>query len=175
MSAIFLLPLYLTYWPKRLSRDAHLAVTVSTKFELDTTIRCLVIALLLLIRHMPLSPSPLTLVSGHTWRVTWWTPLPSLKILRLSVLELRVLRSPIGYHWQERASHFDARFQGEGVVPLPIYWHHLKGNWIRYNFAADSFYKWNFAVDFSSFIVKVVQKMTIMGILIPILRKLEMA
>jgi len=28
----------------------------------------------------------LTLVSGHTWRVTWSTPPPSLKILRLSVL-----------------------------------------------------------------------------------------
>ena len=35
----------------------------------------------------------LTLVSGHTWRVTWSTPLRSLKILRLSVLELRVLTS----------------------------------------------------------------------------------
>ena len=33
------------------SRDAHLAVTVSTKFEVGTTIRCLVIALLLLIRY----------------------------------------------------------------------------------------------------------------------------
>ena len=35
-------------WPTDLesvSRDAHLAVTVSTKFEVDTTIRCLVIAL----------------------------------------------------------------------------------------------------------------------------------
>jgi len=30
--------------------------------------------------------------------------------------------------------------QGEGVVPLPIYWYHLKGNWMLYNFAADSFY-----------------------------------
>ena len=30
----------------------------------------------------------LTLVSGHTWRVTWATPPLSLKILRLSVLEL---------------------------------------------------------------------------------------
>ena len=30
----------------------------------------------------------LTLVSGHTWRVTWSTPPQSLKILRLSVLEL---------------------------------------------------------------------------------------
>ena len=24
--------------------------------------------------------------------------------------------------------------------PLPIYWYHSKGNWLRYNFAADSFY-----------------------------------
>ena len=36
------------------SRDAHLAVTVSTKFEVDTTIRCLIIALLLLIRYVTL-------------------------------------------------------------------------------------------------------------------------
>jgi len=82
----------------------------------------------------------LTLVSGHTWPVTWSTPPPSLKILRLSVLELWVLTSPIGYHWQERAGHLEARFQGERVVPLPIYWYHSKGNWLRYNFAADSFY-----------------------------------
>ena len=25
-------------------------------------------------------------------------------------------------------------------LPLPIYWYHAKGNWLRYNFAADSFY-----------------------------------
>jgi len=36
------------------SRDAHLAVTVSTKFEVDMAIRCLVIALLLLIRYVTL-------------------------------------------------------------------------------------------------------------------------
>ena len=37
-----------------MSRDAHLAVTVSTKFEVDTTIRCLVrpIALLLLMAEI---------------------------------------------------------------------------------------------------------------------------
>ena len=67
-------------------------------------------------------------------------PPPSLKILRLCVLELSVLTSPIGYHWQERAGHLQARFQGEGVVPLPIFWYHSKGNWMLYNFAADSFY-----------------------------------
>ena len=42
------------------SRDAHLALTVSTKFEVDTTIRCLVITLLLLIRYVTLRPWPLT-------------------------------------------------------------------------------------------------------------------
>ena len=25
-------------------------------------------------------------------------------------------------------------------LSLPIYWYHSKGNWLRYNFAADSFY-----------------------------------
>ena len=42
------------------TRDAHLAVTVSTKFEVDTAIRCLVIALLLLIGYVTLWPWPLT-------------------------------------------------------------------------------------------------------------------
>jgi len=82
----------------------------------------------------------LTLSSGHTWRVTWSTPPPSLKILWLSILELWALTSPIGYHWQERAGHLEERFQGEGVVSLPIYWYRSKGNWLRYNSAADSFY-----------------------------------
>ena len=51
------------------SRDEHLAMTVSTKLEVDTTIRCLVIALLLLIRYVTfvtLTFDLLTLVSGHT-------------------------------------------------------------------------------------------------------------
>jgi len=47
----------------------------------------------------------LTLFSGHTWRVTWSIPPPSLKILRLSVPELWVLTSPIGYHWHCVCSH----------------------------------------------------------------------
>jgi len=70
------------------SRDAHLAITVSTKFEVDTTIRCLVIAADTLRDLVTLTFDLLTLVSGHTWRVTCSTPPPSLKMLRLSVLEL---------------------------------------------------------------------------------------
>jgi len=47
----------------------------------------------------------LTLASRHTWWVTWSIPPPSLKILRLSVLELWVLTSHIGSHSQCVCSH----------------------------------------------------------------------
>jgi len=43
------------------SRDAHLAMKVSTKFEFESIIRYLVIALLMLIRYVTLWPWPLTL------------------------------------------------------------------------------------------------------------------
>jgi len=59
----------------------------------------------------------------------------------------------------------------EWRYPLPIYWYHSKGNWLRYNSAAESFYiikcqkfyyikvlLYNFSADFSSFIVEIVQK-----------------
>jgi len=52
-----------------------------SKFNVDTTIRCLVIALLLPIRYMTSWPWHLTLVSGHTWRVTWSIRRPSFRIL----------------------------------------------------------------------------------------------
>ena len=41
---------------------------------------------------------------------------------------------------QEGVGHLEPRFQGGRVVPLPLYWYRSKGNWLRYNFAADSFY-----------------------------------
>ena len=63
-------------------------MTVSTKFEVDMTIRCLVIAADTLRDLVTLTFDLLTLVRGRTWRVTRSTPPPSLKILRLSVLEL---------------------------------------------------------------------------------------
>ena len=90
-------------WPTDLEsvlRDAHLAMKVSTQFEVDTIIRYSVIAAVTLRNLVTLTFDLLTLVSGHTWRVTWSTPPPSLKILRLSLLELWVLSSPKGYHWQ---------------------------------------------------------------------------
>ena len=57
-----------------MSRDAHLAMTVSTKFEVDTTIRYSVIAANTLRDVVTLTFDLLTLVSGHTRRVTWSTP-----------------------------------------------------------------------------------------------------
>jgi len=44
---------------------------VSTKFDVDTTICCLVIAVDTLHDLVTLTFDLLTLVSGHTWRVTW--------------------------------------------------------------------------------------------------------
>ena len=41
-----------------MSRDAHLAMTVSTKFEVDTTIRCLVIAFPYGKKHRPVCGPP---------------------------------------------------------------------------------------------------------------------
>jgi len=66
-----------------------LTIKIFTKFEVDTTICCLVIAFLLLTRYMILWPWPLTFgpwslsVHGKSWS----TPPPRLKVLHLSVLE----------------------------------------------------------------------------------------
>jgi len=82
-------------WPNNLENVSRLKFSL----EEDTTIHCLVIALLLLIRYVTLWPWPLTLVSGHTWRVTYqhlhqvWR---SYGYLFLSY-EFWHLR---GYHWQ---------------------------------------------------------------------------
>ena len=62
---------------KSVSRDAHLAVTVSTKFEVDRydhpLPRYSVIAADTLRDLVALTFDLLTLISGHTWRVTWST------------------------------------------------------------------------------------------------------
>jgi len=61
-----------------------------------------------------------TLVISHTAAALWG------EVCAMHVLPMRV-----GFYvqiWRERN------------CCLPIYWYHLKGNWLRYNFAADSFY-----------------------------------
>ena len=85
---------------------------VFTKFEVDTAIRCPVIAFLLQIGCITLWPWPLIFWPFDLGQWSYMagymvnsTPPPCLKILRLSVLELSVLTSPIGYHWQCVCSH----------------------------------------------------------------------
>ena len=49
---------------------------------------------------------------------------------------------------QEGVGHSEPTFQREGVVPLPIYWYHSKGNWLRYNSAAEILYNETFQQTF---------------------------
>jgi len=80
-------------WPTDLESMPHastLLAIILTKFDVDRTIHSRVIAFLLLISY-------LTLSSCHTWRVTWPTLPPSLKTLRLFVLQLWVIMFPTGY------------------------------------------------------------------------------
>jgi len=98
-------------WPTDLESASHvspLAVKVSTKFEVDTTIRCLVIELLLLIRYMTSWPwhltfSPWSLVihggsRGQSIHQVW-------RSLRLSVLPAHELLPCVSNfclnEWQE--------------------------------------------------------------------------
>ena len=76
---------------------------IPTKFEVNMCIHCRVIAFLSADTSrdlVTLTFALLTLCSCHAWRVTWPTLPPSMKTLRLSVLELRVLTFPISCHWK---------------------------------------------------------------------------
>ena len=109
MSAIFLLPVCLTYWPRKYTTHANTHVDNSHQvwswydhplpsysvLSSDTS-RDLV----------TLSFDLLTLNSCHTRRVTWPTLPPSLKTLQLFVHELRVIMVPIDYHWKCVCGHY---------------------------------------------------------------------
>jgi len=74
-----------------------------TKFEVDISIHCRDIAFLSADTSrdlVTLTFALLTLNSGHSWRVTCPSLLPSMKTLCLSVVELRVITFPTGCHWK---------------------------------------------------------------------------
>jgi len=82
-------------WPTDLEsvwRVYPLTLKNFTKFEEYMTIRCLVEHSYYWYVRWPcdLDLWPFVPVSAHTWPVTWSTPLPSLKILRLSVVDLEL-------------------------------------------------------------------------------------
>jgi len=86
-------------WPTDLESIPHASTPMSiipTKFEVDITTRCRVIAFL----SADTSRDLLTLNSCLTWRVTWPTLPQSLKTLWLFIHELRVITFPIDYHWK---------------------------------------------------------------------------
>ena len=103
MSAIFLLPVCLTYWPRKYTTHAYPHVNnfhqvwswydhplpSYSVLSADTS-RDLV----------TLTFDLLTLNSWCAWRVTWPTLLQRLKTLCLSVLDLSVITFPVGYHWE---------------------------------------------------------------------------
>jgi len=60
----------------------------------------------------------------------------------------------------------------ERSYPLPIYWYHSKGNWLRYNFATDSFYIMKFCSRLLVLYCRNCPKDDKFRHFIPILRKL---
>ena len=98
-------------WPTGLESIPHASTPTSmihTRFKVDMTINCRVTAFLSadMSRDLvTLTFDLLTLSSCHRWRVTWPTLPPSMKILRLSVLQLWVITFPVGYHWKSVRDH----------------------------------------------------------------------
>jgi len=102
MSAIFLLPVCLSYWPRKyITHITHVDNSHQVWSWYDH--RCRVIAFLsadTLRELVTLTFDFLTLS-----RVTWPTLPPKLKTLRLSALKLRVITFPVGYHWKGVHGH----------------------------------------------------------------------
>jgi len=92
MSAIFQLPVCLTYWSRKYTTlvDPH----VDNSHQVWS---CDLVTLTF---------DFLTLSSWRTWRVTRPTLPQSLKTLRLSVRELWVITFPVGYHWKCVRGHW---------------------------------------------------------------------
>ena len=97
---------HISTWPTDLESIPHAStptLIISTKFEVDMTIHCRVIAFVFADTSrdfVTLTYDLFTFNSSHAWRVTWSTLPPSVKTLCLSVLELRVITVPIDYHWK---------------------------------------------------------------------------
>jgi len=102
MSAIFLLPVCFVYWPRKYTRRVDPKSIIPTRFKVDMIINCWVIAFLSADtpRYLVTLTFDLLTLTCHTWRFTWPTLPPSMKTLRLFVLELWVITFPVGYYWK---------------------------------------------------------------------------
>jgi len=103
MSAIFLLPVCLTYWPRKYSTrvDPHVDNSHQVwSWYVHTLPSYSVFVCWYVTWPCDLDLRLLTLCSCRAWRVTWPTLPRSMKTLGLFVLELRVITFPIGYRWK---------------------------------------------------------------------------
>jgi len=101
MSAIFLLPVCLTYWPRKYTTrvDPRVDNSHHVRSWSDHTLPSYSV---FVCRYgtWPCDLDLWTLNSCHTWRVTWPTLPPSMNTLSLSVLQLWVITFSVGYHWK---------------------------------------------------------------------------
>jgi len=103
MSAIFLLPVCWTYLSRKYTTrvDPHVDNSHQVWSWYDHTLpRYSVFSADTSRDFVTLTFDLLTLNSCCAWRVTWPILVPSLKPLRLSVLDLWVITFPVGYHWE---------------------------------------------------------------------------
>jgi len=98
MFAIFLLPVCLTYWPRKYTTrvDPH----VDNSHQVWSWYDIAFLSAETSRDFVTLTFDLLTLNSCCAWRITWSTLLPSLKTLCLSVLELWVITLPVDYQWK---------------------------------------------------------------------------
>jgi len=76
------------------------------------------------------------------------------------------------FQWRSDGRSLCFQISRQRSYPLPIYWYHSKGNWLRYNFAADSFSIMKLCSRFSVLCCRNCPKDDRFMYLIPILRKL---
>jgi len=104
MSAIFLLPVSLTYWPRKYTTCVYPHVDNSHQVwswydrPLPSYSVC-VCWYVTWLCDLDVWPFDLEQLKYMAWRVTWPSFPPSLKTLHLSVYELRVITLPIVYRW----------------------------------------------------------------------------
>jgi len=102
MSAVFLLPVCLTYWPKKYTTrvDPHVDNSHQVWSRYDNPLPSYSVFVCWYLDLWPFDVEQLAYMTDH---VT--TSPPSLKTLCLSFLELWVIMFPVGYHWKCVCSH----------------------------------------------------------------------
>jgi len=107
MSAIFLLPVCLTYWLRKYT--TRVAPHVDNSHQVWSLCDHQLPRYSVLVRRYVTWPCDLDLchfdLRCHTWRVTWHTSPPSMKTLHLSVPQLWVIKFSVSYLWKCVCGH----------------------------------------------------------------------